>query len=69
MNILREKLIMAGVKNLKDYGYPSCSPENIMTDQIYKAFFASMLRDNMGKVSPSVDAEIRRMLAEMGERQ
>jgi hypothetical protein len=45
---MKEKLIAAGVKNLHTYGYPKCNKDNILTDDIYKAFFASMLKDNKG---------------------
>lgn len=59
---MRDKLIAAGVKNLKTYGYPNVSPENILTDQIYSAFFRSMLEDNKGRgVDPHIDA----LLAEL----
>jgi len=44
----RQKLIAAGVRNLKDFGYPSARPENILTDRIYSRFFDSMLADHEG---------------------
>ena len=62
---IRGKLISAGVGNLKEYGYPSVNAENILTDEIYKAFFVSMLKDNFGK---GVDKEIRALLDELGDR-
>ncbi len=61
---IRSKLISAGVKNLREFGYPSCDDKNILTDQIFKAFFVSMLRDNLGK---GYDAEIKSLLKECGE--
>jgi hypothetical protein len=63
MNV-RAKLIDAGVKNLRQYGYPECDADNILTDRIYSAFFASMLRDNLGKAGASVDAEINALLSQ-----
>ena len=50
MNLLsiKQSIIQSGVKNLKDYGYPSVTPENILTDKIYAAFFLGMLNDNLG---------------------
>ena len=60
---MEEKLIAAGVKNLHAYGYPSCNASNILTDQIYSAFFASMLRDNKGTAGAAVDLAIDRLLA------
>lgn len=59
MKAVTEKLIAAGVRNLKEYGYPSVTAENILTDRIYSAFFKSMLEDNKGK---GVDAEIDALL-------
>ena len=45
---MKDKLIAAGVQNLRNYGYPRCNKDNILTDQIYKEFFISMLKDNKG---------------------
>lgn len=64
MNDVRQKLIAAGVKNLKAFGYPEVTADNILTDSIYKAFFASMLKDNLGKAGASVDAVIEGLLTE-----
>lgn len=41
-------LLKAGVKNLKEFGYPEVNIENILTDIIYSGFFKSMLIDNKG---------------------
>ena len=60
----RDGLIFAGVRNLKAYGYPNVSPQNILTDYVYRAFFVSMLKDNLGK---GADREIKRLLAELGD--
>lgn len=59
MNI-RNKLIAAGVKNLQEYGYPGVTADNIMSDQIYSAFFLSMLNDNLGQ---GFDQEINALIA------
>ena len=40
---MEKKLIEAGIRNLKEFGYPLVNAENILTDEIYKAFFARML--------------------------
>lgn len=58
---MKDKLMAAGVKNLHEFGYPKCNAENILTDQIYKAFFVSMLKDNKGH-SPQVDKAIDELL-------
>ena len=39
----REKLIQAGVKHLIEFGYTDCNKHNIMTDVVYKRFFAASL--------------------------
>jgi len=58
---MKDKLIAAGVKNLREFGYPKCNAENILTDMVYKAFFVSMLKDNKGH-SPQVDKAIDELL-------
>jgi hypothetical protein len=60
---IRTGLIEAGVKNLREYGYPTCDAESILTDPVYKAFFQSMLRDNKGH-GKDIDAAIDGLLAE-----
>lgn len=59
---IRKTLIIAGVKNLKEFGYPSVNAENILTDDIFKRFFKSMLEDNMGK---GYDKEVGALLKEV----
>ena len=44
----RDKIISAGVANLKEFGYPNVNAENILTDLIYSAFFKTMLEGNLG---------------------
>jgi hypothetical protein len=63
---MKDKLISAGVKNLHAYGYPECNKDNILTDQIYKAFFASMLKDNKGN-GKDIDKAIDELLVTIGE--
>lgn len=45
---IKEHLIKAGVKNLKEFGYLDVDTNNILTDEIYKELFKSMLDDNLG---------------------
>lgn len=59
---VRAKLIAAGVRNLKEFGYPSVTAENILTDSVFSQLFKSMLKDNLGK---GYDAEIGGLLAEI----
>ena len=64
MSLLRHKLITAGVKNLREYGYPDCDSKNILTDKIYSAFFVSMLKDNKG-VRKDIDETIDGILVDI----
>jgi hypothetical protein len=65
---MEDKLIAAGVKNLRDFGYPGCNKDNILTDEIYRMFFASMLKDNRG-VAADVDKAIDSLLVKCGVNQ
>jgi len=65
---MKDKLIAAGVKNLQEFGYPACDKENILTDQVYKAFFVSMLKENKGN-GKAVDAAIDELLCICEDRQ
>lgn len=60
---MKDKLIAAGVKNLRDFGYANCNDKNILTDYIYASFFMRMLQDNKGR-SKLVDKAIDELLAE-----
>lgn len=61
MNI-EDRLIAAGVRNLKEYGYPGVTAENICTDYVFKAFFVAMLNDNLGQGDEVVDHAIRNLI-------
>ena len=64
-SLIRSKLLEAGVRNLQEFGYPSCSVSNILTDRIYSAFYRGMLEDNLGKSSSRVDEAIKGLIAEI----
>jgi len=53
---IREKLINAGLRNLKEFGYPAVTSENILTDFIYSRMFKSMLEEHRG--TGKVEAEL-----------
>ena len=59
---IRAMLIKAGVRNLKEFGYPSVDEKNIMTNTIFCKFFESMLNDNLGK---GYDKDINALLKEI----
>ena len=63
---MREKLIAAGVKNLKEWGYPEVTAETILTDIIYSGFFKSMLEDNIGH-SLEIDKVINELIEEINK--
>lgn len=59
MSTIEKKLIEAGIRNLREFGYPDCNATNILADQIYSAFFRSMLEDNKGQ---GFDREINNLI-------
>lgn len=61
---IKDRLVIAGVRNLKEFGYPNVTAGNILTDEVYAAFFASMLKENLGQ---GADAEINDLLKQIGE--
>ena len=58
---VKEHLLKAGVKNLKQFGYTKVTTETILTDEVYKEFFKSMLKDNLGNVK-QIDEVINQLL-------
>lgn len=64
MNLIKEKLLIAGVKNLKDFGYSNVDTENILNDTVYSQFFKNMLYENLGH-SSKIDDEIYKLLSEI----
>lgn len=60
-------LLAAGVKNLRDFGYPKCDGGNITTTPIYAAFFKSMLEETKEhaplSIRQSCDVLLRRIEA------
>lgn len=61
---IRDELIKAGVNNLREFGYLDCDEQNILKHSILKAFFVSMLKDNLGK-NKLIDIEIKQLLEEL----
>ena len=45
---VRDTLIHAGARNLREYGYLDASADNILTVPVFAAFFRSMLESNLG---------------------
>lgn len=63
-NEIREMLLTAGVRNLKEFGYSDVTTKNIVTVRILRTFFLSMLKDNLGQ-SAEVDIVIHELIAEI----
>lgn len=42
----RKVLISRAVKNLRDFGYPVCNEENILTDMIYNKLITEIDKDD-----------------------
>lgn len=62
---IRDKLIKAGVRNLKQFGYPTVNAENILTDDVYKAFFRRMLENDAEMHDGATLKAIRKLVAEL----
>lgn len=61
---IRKSLIAAGVKNLKKFGYPGVNETNILTDYLYKKFFLSMLKENLGL---GFDKEVNQLIEDISK--
>ena len=57
---LKAAIIQAGVNNLKEYGYRTVSKDNILTTDVYKGLFLSMLNENLGS-----DAQVNKAIREL----
>lgn len=62
MKNIRDIFIESAVKNMKEFGYPLVNEKNILTDVVYKMFFVSMLKENLGL---GYDIEINKLLKEL----
>ncbi len=41
--MMRDRLVKAGIKHLREFGYPSVDETNILTDYVFRKFFKKML--------------------------
>jgi hypothetical protein len=62
---IKAHILKNGVRNLVDFGYPSCDSENIMTDPVYSEFFKSALKENLGQSTKQVDSVINELLSQI----
>jgi hypothetical protein len=65
---IKNKLIQAGVRNLKEYGYSKVDNESILTDKIYSAFFSEMLKHNLDESESENNKVINDLLTEISNR-
>ena len=61
----RDGLIWGGVARLKASGYPNATPQNILSDQLYKRFFIYMLKDSLPCQIKGMEKDIRALLEEL----
>lgn len=47
MNNIKDSILNIAVKRLHEFGYPHCTKENIMVDEVYSLFFRKMLTDTL----------------------
>jgi len=47
MKNLRTLIIDQAVKNMHEFGYSHVNSKNILTDEVYKQFFLSMLKTSL----------------------
>lgn len=59
---MRQQLMEAGVKNLREFGYPTVAKANITTERVFAVFFRGMLEENRGQ---GADEEIDDLIAEI----
>lgn len=48
---LRSVMIAGGVHDLRKFGYPGCTAENITSDLIYSSFFDSQLEEGRRQIT------------------
>jgi hypothetical protein len=66
MACYEQDLLNAGVKGLREFGYPDASKDNILKPGILSKFFRAQLQD-METDSPALQASIDRLIAKIDE--
>ena len=56
---VRDHFLKMGVKNLKEFGYPSVTTENILTEYIFRKMFQGMLEDESNITSSKTVESVR----------
>lgn len=47
MTHIQKQMIAAGVKQLRENGYPTANEQNITTDYLFASFFITMIEDTI----------------------
>lgn len=62
---IRFLIIRKAIQNMKEFGYENVTTENILTDEVYKLYFKSMLDENVGQGGNQVNIVITELLKEV----
>lgn len=64
---LRQGLLLAGVKNLQEFGYLAVDEKNILTDMIYSKFFVRLLEGTIEECgqNPQITSAAEALLKEI----
>lgn len=66
MSDFRERVIENAVNSAREFGYPLVNKENILTDEVYKLYFASILKQTIREVAnSSIKNELKKILSEI----
>lgn len=65
---IRSALLSAGVRSLREFGYPGVTEQNILTDRIYSQFFLRLLRDSSSPHGSEVHAVIEKLIQEINDK-
>lgn len=63
---IRQHIIENAVKNMHDFGYEHATKDNIFTDEVYRKFFRSMIKSNLGS-GATVDEVLNCLLRELDD--
>ena len=66
-NPLRNRIVNLCVERLREFGYPKCNAGNVLTDDIYKRFALSMLRETLADTSEGspLNLECKKLIEEL----
>lgn len=62
---LRDKALEQGASSLREFGYPNCTAENILSVSIYRAFFYRMVNQSLSAAKNTGDTESTAALTDL----